>query len=484
MRVNGVKRWRIHAEARPIGCEGQKSTLGHADPRVYRAHPASGICFSTDGGLSKAMRKSKIVAYGAGDSASNLIWGFCAMYLMYFYTDVACLPVAASGAILLIGKIASGFADIAGGWLIDRRIDARERARPFIKIFTLPLALAAIATFTAPFRDPALAVAWALATNVVLNILYSLVNVAYGAMTNLIAEEPSDLNDLASSRVVGAMLATLLASIGVLEIVTFAGGGNKLIGFPIYVAGLMLGVLALFWVTYRFCPEIVRPAAAPGRFTAALGRIVRNPGWRVITLVMVFDCIGLTMTLGSVPYFAGNILHNVAVISAGFSMFAIGALLGGAFAGQISGRYSNRQLLVGASIAEVAGLLCMPPATGNLLLLFVPLAAYTVTLGVKMAGSYGALAEVIDSAPAGISVGIAYSVNSFAYKCAAGIGAASIGGALAFGHYDPAAAQQAGPALRAIMAGGIYLPAIAASCSGLLALFLPSDRMKPAGAIS
>jgi len=49
--------------------------------------------------------------YGFGDFASNLMWGVIGSFLLYFYTDVALIPVAATGTIFLISRVLDAFID-------------------------------------------------------------------------------------------------------------------------------------------------------------------------------------------------------------------------------------------------------------------------------------------------------------------------------------------------------------------------------------
>lgn len=60
------------------------------------------------------------VSYGVGDLASNLAWSMTGSFLLYFYTNVALVPVAAIGTILLIARIFDTVNDPFMGLLIDR----------------------------------------------------------------------------------------------------------------------------------------------------------------------------------------------------------------------------------------------------------------------------------------------------------------------------------------------------------------------------
>ncbi len=71
-------------------------------------------------------------------------------YLMYFYTDIFGIPVAAIAPLFFVGRIIDGVTDPFEGILIDRTNTRWGKCRPYWLWFTLPFCIFGVLTFTAP----------------------------------------------------------------------------------------------------------------------------------------------------------------------------------------------------------------------------------------------------------------------------------------------------------------------------------------------
>ena len=57
------------------------------------------------------------LCYGLGDFSFCFIYGAIGSYIVFFYTDVACISAATVGTILLLSKIFDGISDMLMGSL-------------------------------------------------------------------------------------------------------------------------------------------------------------------------------------------------------------------------------------------------------------------------------------------------------------------------------------------------------------------------------
>lgn len=73
-----------------------------------------------ESGKDRKLKISEKLSYGLRDLASNLIWGFIGSFLLYFYTDVALIPVAATATLFLAARILDAFIDPVIGGFVDR----------------------------------------------------------------------------------------------------------------------------------------------------------------------------------------------------------------------------------------------------------------------------------------------------------------------------------------------------------------------------
>ncbi|NSB24505.1 Na+/melibiose symporter-like transporter [Clostridium saccharoperbutylacetonicum] len=78
------------------------------------------------------LKISEKISYGFGDLASNVMWGLVGSFLLYFYTDVALIPAAATATLFLVARVLDAFIDPIIGNFVDRTNSKYGRTRPFI----------------------------------------------------------------------------------------------------------------------------------------------------------------------------------------------------------------------------------------------------------------------------------------------------------------------------------------------------------------
>lgn len=90
------------------------------------------------------------ISYGLGDTASNLVFTIVTTYLMFFYTDVYGLNVAAVGTLFLVARMIDALDGPIFGVLIDRTSTKWGKSRPYFLWLSIPFGVVAILTFMTP----------------------------------------------------------------------------------------------------------------------------------------------------------------------------------------------------------------------------------------------------------------------------------------------------------------------------------------------
>lgn len=149
------------------------------------------------------LSKKSIFSYGLGDLASQLVWSFVGTYLTVYYMDVVGLAPLAASTILMAAKIWDAVNDPMMGGIAERTHTKWGRFRPYI-LFGAPfLGLFSVLTFTAPFGNGTAGIVWAAFTYIGAGMLYTLVNIPYGAMAGVMTTQDRDRNKLNSIRGIG-----------------------------------------------------------------------------------------------------------------------------------------------------------------------------------------------------------------------------------------------------------------------------------------
>ena len=206
------------------------------------------------------------LSYGAGDLASQFIWSFISSYLMIFYTDVAMLPAAAVSMIFLLARVWDAVNDPMMGAAAERTQSKYGRFRPYLLFGTPFLILFYILCFMAPdfHGNMTMKVAYAAVTYIGLGMLYTAVNLPYGALMTVMTEDQADRSDLSTYRMIGANVGSLILSAVSLPLILYFGKGNQANPLGYTVTAVVLGIIALpmFYLVFFQCRETVRVSEA------------------------------------------------------------------------------------------------------------------------------------------------------------------------------------------------------------------------------
>ena len=128
------------------------------------------------------------VGYAMGDMAGVLTFGTIGAFLQMFYTDILHISLASITVLMMVARIWDAVNDPMCGALIDSRKPTKYgRFRPYVLYFSVPLALAFIATF---YKVPGLSekgyLIYAYITYILYCMMYTAVNIPYGSMAFVI----------------------------------------------------------------------------------------------------------------------------------------------------------------------------------------------------------------------------------------------------------------------------------------------------------
>ncbi|QHV00187.1 MFS transporter [Synechocystis sp. CACIAM 05] len=209
------------------------------------------------------------LAYGAGDFGPAITANILVFYLLFFLTDVAGIPAALAGSVLMIGKIFDAINDPIIGLLSDRTRSRWGRRLPWMLGGMIPFALFYAAQWLIPhFSDDRLTNQWGLfiyyvAIAMAFNLCYTTVNLPYTALTPELTQNYNERTRLNSFRFAFSIGGSILSLI--LYILIAAGLPDR----PqqqFGELGVMISVLsisALLWSALRLQEKGKEPILSP-----------------------------------------------------------------------------------------------------------------------------------------------------------------------------------------------------------------------------
>ena len=153
------------------------------------------------------------IGFGSGDLAQNLIFQVVCMYLLFFYTDDV-------SVMFTVGNIANVIWDPIVGALIDKKNPKLGKYRAYLVYVGIPLSGFAILCFYDGFAPSLL---YAYVTYIAMTLLYTFINVPYGALNSSLTRDTNEITILTSVRMFMANCGGLAVGSGLpLVIALFA----------------------------------------------------------------------------------------------------------------------------------------------------------------------------------------------------------------------------------------------------------------------
>ncbi len=165
------------------------------------------------------------IGFGSGDLAQNLIYQTVSMYLLIFYTNVFGISAAAAGIMFLIVRIVDVIWDPIVGAFVDKHNPKLGKYRSYLVLGGIPLTGFAILCFWNGFSGSLL---YAYITYVGLSMLYTLINVPYGALNASLTRDTDEITKLTSVRMFMANLGGLAVGYGIPILVKLFSSDGKI----------------------------------------------------------------------------------------------------------------------------------------------------------------------------------------------------------------------------------------------------------------
>lgn len=421
------------------------------------------------------------LAYGAGDLASNLVWGLLVSFLMYYYTDIYGIPASVAAWLLLMPRVLDAVCDPMFGYLVDR--SAGRFVVSAMRFLAIPFGVLAFLCFW-PLSLPASEkIMWAGVTYLLLGVVYSAINTPYGVLSNMMAITSPERISLNTFRLGGCQLGQLLVAGAVLPGITWAGGGSGIAaqraGITV-VAAIVGATSALLWLaTARGC-RIRRPLPREKHGLAALfGALASNRRWHLSSALTFLNFMVFCSEGGLAVHFTRLMLHHPARdASLVLACETAPAFIGVALTPMLTRRLGLRRAYLVLLAWQAACLLAMIACRDSFPLFLLVLALQFVAVGPISPLCLSIVSEAVDEGRArtGIAAaGLAFSCNTLIGKVAAGIAGFVASSFLALGHYRPGLGMADAGLAWWLSAGFIGIPLMSVGLASVLIVLSRPD---------
>ena len=304
------------------------------------------------------------LGFGVGDLGFNFYWTTIASFLAAFYTDVFGISAAAAGTMLFLTRIIDAFTDPVMGAIADRTRTRYGKFRIYLLVAGLPMAAAAVLTFTTPGLDDTGKLIWAYVTYSMLMLLYTVLSTPYSALSGVMTARSQERTTLISIRFLFAFTGGALINKYTLPLVEYFGAGNDIKGWQMTM--ILYGVLATIAFMITFFSTRERIAPPPAQKTNPLDDIkdlIGNRPWVILFALAMIIMMTFTMRAGSSYYYFTYYVERPELLS-NYLFWQMIAYAGGALLAPVMTRFIDKAKLL-MILMSIVGVL-------SILFFFVP----------------------------------------------------------------------------------------------------------------
>ena len=442
----------------------------------------------------KTSAKEK-VSYGLGGVGYQMTLALSNAFLTLYYTDSVLISASFVGTMMFIARLMDGLSDIAMGLVIEKTHSRFGKARPWVALGAIPLAISIVLMFNVPASLPALPKnVYVFVTYVFMSVVcYTIVALAHSAMLPRISLDSDDRNKVAV--VLGLMQGIFTALlIGLFNPVLNVFGGHSsqnawtVVSILIAVMSLLL-LLVCFLVTKEKLSATEKTEAeeaipSAGKKTPLKeGLLFLFRGRYFYIILVLYLTMAVTNGTSSIGiYFVRDVLGDANLMGVLSIMSVIPMILMMPFVPKLFKTLGKRRTLLFGLTCQIAALVIMfifPDVIpvqmagtffGTLVIVPLWLAAPTMICDLVDYGDY----------KRGLRVeGLATSASSFGTKLGMGLGSVIVGIGLTVGGYQAQAAGQTAAARQAIIWVSRGVPTVMCVICLVLVYLWDLEKYKP-----
>ncbi|WP_417689300.1 glycoside-pentoside-hexuronide (GPH):cation symporter [Pseudidiomarina sp.] len=405
------------------------------------------------------------VAYGLGDTASNLIFQTVMLFLAFFYTDIFGISAGTVGTMFLVVRLIDAVTDPLMGLLADKTNTRWGQFRPYLLWLVIPFAVCSILAFTTPDLGDTGKVIYAYATYSLLMLAYTAINIPYSALGGVLTKDPEERVSVQSYRFVFGMLGGLIVTLLTLPLVDWFGQGDKALGYQLTIAAMSVLGVVLFLLCFAGTKERIQPPHDQQlNFGSGLKTLWQNDALRTLAIVAVLLLIGIAIKNTLAIYYVKYYLLREDLITTFVSIGMVGNILGCALANPLTRRVDKVQAYKALQIiAAVLSAAAFFVPANQLVLAIVLYFFWSFFLQMATPMLWAKIADVVDfgQRESGLRAnGLVYASVVFFIKIGIALGGAIAGWWLAVYDYQAGQAQTEHTQL-GILIAFTWLPAIA-----------------------
>ena len=310
---------------------------------------------SSQQGAKVSLREK--LGYACSPLTMEMLSNFASLYMMVFFTNVCGISPAAAGTLMLLCTLWNAINDPLIGFIADnRRFNNGEKMRPYLKFFSLPVALFLVLLFWMPDLDPVMSFIYALVVFFFYDSFITIIQMPTLSLPMLMSDDPAQRISINVWFTLGSNIGSIVSALAAIAIMRVFGGVaadgsvlNARAGYRGAVVVFALIMLAGQYIAYFSTRERVMPMntdSAKIQVKRLLGLLFGERNWILNMLYALCYVLCAQMVANSVVYFAAYVLHRPGYEQVLAPALLISSILSLPFVSMLNKRISRRGILI------------------------------------------------------------------------------------------------------------------------------------------
>ena len=274
------------------------------------------------GDTNKTLSRKEMASYGVGAVGKDMVYMFCASYILYYYQDILGISAIAMGVILLAARVFDAFNDPIMGVIVAKTRTRWGKFRPWLFVGTALNAVVLFLMFAAPpSLDGSGLVAYAAVTYILWGVTYTMMDIPYWSMIPAFTSGGKERENMSAMARSCAGVGSALVTVITMQCVYLLGKGNEYTGFKWFA----LIISVVFFVAILITCVNIKEKSTVDIETVSVGQMFKalfqndQAVTVVVTIVLINTSVYITSNLviyffkydfGGADWYNGYTLFN------------------------------------------------------------------------------------------------------------------------------------------------------------------------------
>lgn len=279
--------------------------------------------------VTKQLTWREKISYGVADMGFNFYWTNIATFLLIYYTDVFGISAAAAASMMFTIKIINAFTDPMIGAAADRTRTRWGKFRPYLIWVPLPLACAAVLTYSTPDLSADGKIIWAYGSYLAMMVCYTCINIPYNALSGVLSADPQERSTVNGLRFIFAFAGGTVVTAATPALVHWLGSGNDKLGWQLTMLTWSVFASLLFVLTFLNTRERIVPVSAQqSNVWQDIRDLSQNRPWMALFFLALIIMITITLRTSSAAYYFKYVVQRPELMATFVPAYMLSAAAG------------------------------------------------------------------------------------------------------------------------------------------------------------